>query len=149
MTCFTSSTIQRMFASLIILTFTVCQTAFAQSADPIAQLKSGKQLICIPEETVFCSNVHVNCAGRTKISTFTFKLQVKANTLAFGVPSEFKEFTENYQASKLEWDEQGNFVVLIPSDNKGYIKLTNDGRYVFRHYPRQQEGVMSIGKCEQ
>jgi hypothetical protein len=149
MTYFTSSTIQRMFASLIFLTFTVFQAAYAQSADPIAQLKSGKQLICIPEETVFCSNVHVNCAGRTKIPTFTFKLQVKANALAFSVPNEFKEFTENYKVTKLEWDEQGEFIVITPSDNKGYIKLTNDGRYVFRHYPRQQEGVMSIGKCEQ
>ena len=149
MTCFTSSTIQRMFASLIFLAFTVFQAAFAQSTDAVAQLKSGKQLICIPEETVFCSNVHVNCAGRTKISTFTFKLQVNANALAFSVPPEFKEFTENYKVTKLEWDEEGNFVVLTPSDNKGYIKLTNDGRYVFRHYPRQQEGVMSIGKCEQ
>ena len=148
MTCITSSTIQRMIASLIFLTFTVFQAAFAQSTDAVAQLKSGKQLICIPEETVFCSNVHVNCAGRTKISTFTFKLQVNANALAFSVPPEFKEFTENYKVTKLEWDEEGNFVVLIPSDNKGYIKLTNDGRYVFRHYPRQQEGVMSLGKCE-
>jgi hypothetical protein len=149
MTKSTFSSIQRMFASLFLLTFFAIQTANAQSTDPIAQLKSGKQLICIPEETVFCSNVHVNCAGRTKIPTFTFKLQMKSNALAITVPPDFKEFTENYQSSKLEWDEQAKFLVIAPSDNKGYIKLTDDGRYVFRHYPRQQEGVMSIGKCEQ
>jgi hypothetical protein len=136
-------------ASLFLLLFIGGQTAFAQTSDAIALLKSSKQLTCVPEETVFCSNVHVNCAGRTKIPTFTFKLQMKSNALAITVPPDFKEFTENYQRSKLEWDEQAKFLVIAPSDNKGYIKLTDDGRYVFRHYPRQQEGVMSIGKCEQ
>lgn len=70
MTGLTSSILRRLFVSLNFLIFTVCQSAFAQSAEPIAQ-------------------------------------------------------------------------------HKGYIKLTNDGRYVFRHYPIQQEGVISIGKCEQ
>jgi hypothetical protein len=49
----------------------------------------------------------------------------------------------------LEWDEEGNYVVINPSDKKGYIKVAKDGRYVFRHYPNQLEGVMSIGKCQQ
>ena len=145
----TTSSMQYVNASLVILLFIGCQTAFAQTTDAIALLKSSKQLTCAPEETVFCSNVHVNCAGRTKIPTFTFKLEFKSSALVLTVPPSFKEFTDNYKLSKLEWDEEGESVVIHPSDNKGYIKMTKDGRYVFRHYPNQLEGVMSIGKCEQ
>ena len=145
----TTSSMQYVNASLVILLFIGCQTAFAQTTDAIALLKSSKQLTCVPEETVFCSNVHVNCAGRTKIPTTSFKMEFKSNVLAITAPPSFKEFFDNYKLPKLQWDEEGNYVVLNPSDNKGYIKIAKDGRYVFRHYPNQLEGVMSIGKCEQ
>jgi len=138
------------FANSIWVLWAICgyQTAVAQANDMVAKLKQSQTLTCIPEETVFCSNVHVNCAGRTKIPTFTFKVQSKANAITLTVPPAFKEFTETYQNIRVEWDEEGQAVVINPSDNKGYIKISKDGQYVFRHYPRQQEGVMSIGKCE-
>ena len=145
----TTSSMQCVKASLFLLLFIGGQTAFAQTSDAIALLKSSKQLTCVPEETVFCSNVHVNCAGRTKIPTFSFKIEFKSNALAFTVPPSFNEFFDNYKLPKLEWDEEGNYVVINPSDKKGYIKVAKDGRYVFRHYPNQLEGVMSIGKCAQ
>jgi hypothetical protein len=55
---------------------------------------------------------------------------------------------DTYQNNRVEWDDEGLAVVINPSDNNGKFKISKDGQYVFRHYPRQQEGVMSIGKCK-
>ena len=36
--------------------------------------------------------------------------------------------------------------VRLPDGKRGYIRLTNDGRYSFRHY-NGDTGIMSYGEC--
>jgi len=44
--------------------------------------------------------------------------------------------------------EDGTYAILSPTQGAGYVKLFDNGNYIFRFYPKNQEGLMSLGKCE-
>jgi len=49
----------------------------------------------------------------------------------------------------VEWGTDALYAVITPVDSSGYIKVFQNGNYVFRYYPsKQSDGIMSLGKCE-
>jgi hypothetical protein len=68
----------------------------------------------------------------------------RADSLELVTPAE--ELQRRYENADVEWDKDGEYVLLQPKAAKGYLKLLGDGKYVFRHYI-QDVGVMSLGKC--
>ncbi len=64
-------------------------------------------------------------------------------------PSHLEVFNRLYGGSQIEWGTDALYGVISPVGSTGYIKIFENGNYVFRYYPSQQaDGIMSLGKCE-
>jgi hypothetical protein len=120
--------------------------AGAQPPDAVFKLKHEGYIACEPSGAHFCVNMHVSCAGKTTVPTFPFRLRVTPTGVALEAPQYAEAITERYGSGRLEWNSQGRYVVVRPAWSSGYIKIFQDGKYVFRHYP-QAEGLMSRGTC--
>ena len=120
----------------------------AVASDVLSKLHSQQPLSCEPTEAFFCGNLHVSCAGKTKVPTFAFQLKASAQQGALSVPKDFLAFEALYKDSQVAWGEDAPYVVFTPMHTKGYIKLFASGKYVFRYYPSpEQDGIMSLGQC--
>ena len=117
--------------------------------DVLAKLKNGAKLVCKPAEPNFCLNVHVSCAGKTNYQAFAFELQTNSNKGSLTVAKPFDQFNELYASANVEWSDDSSYMLISPAKGKGYIKMFQNGKYVFRYYPPNQEGIMSLGMCEQ
>ena len=121
----------------------------AQASDGFTKLKNEVQVICQPAQAFFCTNMHVSCAGKTNVPTFPFTLQVRRVTVELIAPTGFELFNQLYLASQVQWGTDALYAVVTPVDSTGYIKIFQNGNYVFRYYPsKQSDGIMSLGKCE-
>jgi hypothetical protein len=120
--------------------------AGAQQPDAVSKLKREGRVACEPSGAYFCVNMHVSCAGRTAVPTFPFSLRVTPAGAALEAPPRAEAFVERYARGRVEWSSDGHYVIVRPASSNGYIKLFQDGMYVFRHYP-QAEGIMSRGTC--
>ncbi len=121
----------------------------AQASDGFTKLKNEVQVTCQPGQVFFCSNMHVSCAGKTNVPTFPFTLQAKEKTVELIAPIRFEVFNQLYSASQVQWGVEALYAVVTPVDSTGYIKIFQNGNYVFRYYPsKQSDGIMSLGKCE-
>lgn len=121
-------------------------SAGAQPPDAVFKLKREGHVACEPSDPYFCVNMHVSCAGRTTVPTFPFSLRVTPTGGALEAPPRAEAFVEQYVRGRVEWSSEGHYVIVRPAWSSGYIKLFQDGKYVFRHYP-QAEGLMSRGAC--
>ena len=120
-----------------------------QASDSFTKLKNEVQVTCQPGQAFFCTNMHVSCAGKTNVPTFPFTLQVRRVTVELIAPTGFELFNQLYLASQVQWGTDALYAVVTPVDSTGYIKIFQNGNYVFRYYPSQQsDGIMSLGKCE-
>ena len=134
-------------ATLPLLVAAVASTgAVAQPADALSTLRREGHVACRPNDPYFCANVHVSCAGRTTVPTFPFTLRLTPTGAALEAAAGSEGVAEQYSAGQLELGTEGQYVIVRPAGSSGYIKLFQDGKYVFRHYP-QAEGVMSLGRC--
>lgn len=120
--------------------------ASAQAPDALSKLGRGERVACAPAFPYFCLNIHVSCAGRTDVPAFAFGLRIAPGGAALDAPAGAEAFAEQYAGGRADWSPEEGYVVVRPAHAGGYIKLFQDGRYVFRHY-RQSEGVMSRGTC--
>ena len=119
------------------------------ASDNFTKLKNEVQVTCQPGQAFFCTNMHVSCAGKTNVPTFPFTLQVRRVTVELIAPTGFELFNQLYLASQVQWGTDALYAVVIPVDSTGYIKIFQNGNYVFRYYPsKQSDGIMSLGKCE-
>lgn len=123
-------------------------STMAQTEDVLAKLKANGKLMCQPAEPNFCLNVHVSCAGKTNYEAFKFALVGNAKHTRLTAADGFEHFNEFYAASQTEWSDDGEYALIRPGNGKGYVKLFKEGKYVFRYYPPNQEGLMSLGMCE-
>jgi hypothetical protein len=120
-----------------------------QASDGFTKLKNEVQVTCQPGQAFFCTNMHVSCAGKTNVPTFSFTLQVRRVTVELIAPTGFELFNQLYLASQVQWGTDALYAVVTPVDSTGYIKIFQNGNYVFRYYPsKQSDGIMSLGKCE-
>lgn len=120
------------------------------AAGVIERLRRTGEATCTPVWPMFCSNVHVSCAGHTPIPAFEFRLRVASSegsiVPATAVPATPEAVYAPYAKARIEWDDAGAAVILRPAEGMGYVRLQADGRYSFRHYVGAA-GVMSIGHC--
>ena len=129
----------------LALSFAAAAAAAAGADDdPLHTLRQGGEVSCRSPEPFFCENVHVRCAGRTPVPTFPFILRSEGGSVVLA--TEVSEFQQRYEHAEVSWDEDGTYVLLQPRGAPGYVKLLEDGKYVFRHY-LQGTGVMSLGRC--
>ena len=112
----------------------------------LLKLRQGGKVSCQATEPFFCENMHVRCSGRTSVRTFPFELRATGRADSLELVTTAEEFRRRYENADVEWDEDGDYVLLQPKAAKGYLKLLAGGKYVFRHY-RQDAGVMSLGRC--
>ena len=120
-----------------------------QASDNFTKLKNEVQVTCQPGQAFFCTKMHVSCAGKTNVPTFPFTLQVRRVTVELIAPTGFELFNQLYLASQVQWGIDALYAVVTPVDSTGYIKIFQNGNYVFRYYPsKQSDGIMSLGKCE-
>jgi hypothetical protein len=120
-----------------------------QASDGFTKLKNEIQVICQPGQAFFCTNMHVSCAGKTNVPTFPFTLRVRDKGVELIAATGFELFNQLYLASQVQWGNDALYGVVTPVDSTGYIKIFQNGNYVFRYYPsKQSDGIMSLGKCE-
>ena len=120
-----------------------------QASDGFTKLKNEVQVTCQPSQAFFCTNMHVSCAGKTNVPTFLFTLRTRGKTVELSAPTGFEVFNQLYLASQVQWGTDALYAVVTPVDSTGYIKIFQNGNYVFRYYPsKQSDGIMSLGKCE-
>lgn len=138
------------FASALALFGMLMSTdSMAQTeADVLAKLKNGGKLVCKPTEPNFCLNVHVSCAGKTNYQAFAFGLETNASKVKLTVANELDQFSELYASANVDWSADNSYMFISPAKGKGYVKMFQNGKYVFRYYPPNQEGIMSLGMCE-
>lgn len=115
--------------------------------DAVAKLRQTGALSCEPALPFFCGNLHVSCSGRTSLPTFAFTLRATHAQGAIEPALEAEGFRQQYQGAGVDWDNQGQYVIVRPAQTSGYIKLLANGSYSFRHY-LQHVGVMSLGRCQ-
>ena len=121
----------------------------AQASNALSKLKNEVQVSCQPSQAFFCGNMHVSWAGRTNVATFPFTLNVQGKEVQMMATSDFGVFNQLYVGSRVEWGTDALYGVISPVGSTGYIKIFENGNYVFRYYPSQQaDGIMSLGKCE-
>ena len=121
----------------------------AQASNALSKLKNEVQVSCQPSQAFFCGNMHVSCAGRTNVATFPFTLNVQGKEVQMMAPSHLEVFNRLYGGSQIEWGTDALYGVISPVGSTGYIKIFENGNYVFRYYPSQQpDGIMSLGKCD-
>jgi hypothetical protein len=121
----------------------------AQASDGFTKLKNEVQVSCQPSQAFFCGNMHVSCAGKTNVQTFPFTLRTSGKTVELIAATGFEVFNQLYLDSQVQWGVDALYAVLTPVDSTGYIKIFQNGNYVFRYYPsKQSDGIMSLGKCE-
>jgi hypothetical protein len=119
------------------------------ASDGFTKLKNETQVTCQPAQAFFCTNMHVSCAGKTNVPTFPFTLLARGKTVELSAPTGFEVFNQLYLASQVQWGVEALYAVVTPVDSTGYIKIFQNGNYVFRYYPsKQADGIMSLGKCE-
>jgi hypothetical protein len=121
----------------------------AQASNALSKLKNEVQVSCQPSQAFFCGNMHVSCAGKTNVATFPFTMNVQGKEVQMMAPSHLEVFNRLYGGSQIEWGTDALYGVISPVGSAGYIKIFENGNYVFRYYPSQQaDGIMSLGKCE-
>ena len=121
----------------------------AQASNALSKLKNEAQVSCRPSQAFFCGNMHVSCAGKTNVATFPFTLNIQGKEVRMMAPSHLEVFNRIYGGSQIEWGTDALYGVISPVGSTGYIKIFENGNYVFRYYPSQQaDGIMSLGKCE-
>ena len=121
----------------------------AQASNALSKLKNEAQVSCRPSQAFFCGNMHVSCAGKTNVATFPFTLNVQGKEVQMMAPRHLEVFNRLYGGSQIEWGTDALYGVISPVGSTGYIKIFENGNYVFRYYPSQQaDGIMSLGKCE-
>jgi len=120
-----------------------------QASNALSKLKNEFQVSCQPSQAFFCGNMHVSCAGKTNVATFPFTMNVQGKEVQMMAPSHLEVFNRLYGGSQIEWGTDALYGVISPVGSAGYIKIFENGNYVFRYYPSQQaDGIMSLGKCE-
>ena len=121
----------------------------AQASNALSKLKNEVQVSCQPSQAFFCGNIHVSCAGKTNVATFPFTLNIQGKEVQMMAPSHLEVFNRLYGGSQIEWGTDALYGVITPVGSTGYIKIFENGNYVFRYYPSQQpDGIMSLGKCD-
>lgn len=120
--------------------------AAGEARSPLEKLAFTGKVSCQPAMPVFCSNIHVSCAGPSALKTFPFVLRATRAEGSIESASDPAGMTKRYAQASIEWDAAGEYVLLRPRRGNGYVRLLADGSYSFRHY-EEESATMSRGHC--
>lgn len=126
------------------------------------RLLAGDRLVCQPELAHFCHNLHIGCAGVSRVRTFRFALRLdaaaspvqlvegKATAAPAGARDsrQVEELVRRFKGSRVVRGAGDQHLLLRPPTTNGYLKLWASGRYILRHYLRGR-ALMSLGACRQ
>ncbi len=129
----------------------VAGVAAAADAPPgaITTLLKAGAVACQPAMPLFCSNIHVACAGPSSMRALPFTLKATRSAGAIDIgAADTAGLRELYADARVEWDRDDGYVILWPAQASGYVKLLADGTYVVRHYTSPYAATMSRGRCE-
>ena len=112
------------------------------SADAVA----GNTLRCEPALPFFCKNIHIGCAGRTRMETGPFKILLSGDSQAIVIQE------KTAWSGDLTVGEDGRSFVVRLTGKRDWIKVEGSKtsptlRYSERLYT-QRGPVMSRGTCE-
>lgn len=93
---------------------------------------------CQPSLSIFCRNIHVSCAGATRIPTAKFKVTVSG--------AEARVQTHGTAVLETGQAFRGKAVLIELSGSNDWIRIEPSGRYSHRIYRRGQ-AAMSYGTC--
>ena len=99
-------------------------------------LLAAAVLSCIPSLPFYCRNIHVGCAGRTRIETRSFVTGDDAVSFADGAVWQIR--TQATPDARILWRLESN----------DWIRIEQDGRFSLRRY-RNGQAMMTRGKCAQ
>lgn len=98
---------------------------------------AGDALRCTPDLPVFCGNIHVSCAGRTRIRTSPFTAELAPGSVRF----------DDNTAWEVETREDGHKVLLQRRAALDWITIDRQrGTFAQRIY-RGPKGLMTKGRC--
>lgn len=109
-------------------------------ASVLSDLARDGTLSCRPALPFFCRNIHVGCAGRSRIATFDFTVTLDGKRARVQPASAGAET----HTAPIEWAEDYAIVWLRPA--RDYLKITGEGTFSMRHYTRGT-AYMSYGAC--
>ncbi|MEM6664680.1 MAG: hypothetical protein AAF666_21170, partial [Pseudomonadota bacterium] len=96
------------------------------SADPVR---------CTPALKFYCQNIHVSCAGRTRVPTQSFLFEDGLVTF------------ENGDEWRVATTSDRGATILRLEASKDWIRIEADGRFSLRRYGRLV--IMTRGVCDQ
>lgn len=106
---------------------------------PAAVADGGQQAYsCEPALPVFCRNIHVSCAGATKIRTAVFEVLISgtdARVTFVGAATAIQARVSH-----------GRDLVIRLHDSRDWIRIQRDNRFSHRIY-RKRGAAMSYGTC--
>lgn len=95
-------------------------------------------LRCAPDHPVLCENVHVSCAGRSRVPAPVFTVLFSGQRAAVAF------------AGGEVWDagvsRSHSGTVLRPETGRDWVRLAPDGRFSLRRY-RGGRALMAAGAC--
>ncbi len=93
---------------------------------------------CKPLRPFFCRNIHVACAGRTRLPTSPFRISIAGDLAKV-------EFDGPEPSGQGRVSGDGELVIRLET-NRSWIRIQPDGRYSHRVY-WGNGAVMSQGSC--
>ncbi len=108
------------------------------AAPALAHEIMPRAMSCAPSLPQFCANIHVGCAGRSKLATSAFRITIRRNQSRV-------EF-----AAGTGWPavatQSGGDLILRPEGGRDWIRIQPDGTFSQRIY-RKGRALMTHGKC--
>jgi len=95
---------------------------------------------CVPLRPFFCRNIHVACAGRTKLPTSPFRVSVAGDLAKV-------DFEGPEPSGQGRVSGSGELVIRLET-NRSWIRIQPDGRYSHRIY-WGGGSAMSQGSCKE
>ena len=89
---------------------------------------------CMPALPFYCQNIHVGCAGRTKVSTYAFRFDNRHVVF------------ENDETWNVRPHPDRGATILWREGRDDWIRIEKDGRFSMRRYGTA-ETMMTRGKC--
>lgn len=98
-------------------------------------LLAAAVLSCVPALPFYCQNIHVGCAGRTKVKTEAFRFQ--PDSVAFDDGSQWNVRIQSDRGATILWR----------TGHADWIRIETDGRFSLRRY--DSTALMTRGTCRQ
>ena len=99
-------------------------------------LLAAALLSCVPALPFYCRNIHVGCAGRTRIETSGFIAE--DGSVAF----------EDGTVWPVRVQPSDGATILWRMDSRDWIRIEANGRFSLRRY-RKMQAMMTYGDCVQ